>query len=149
MKRSDTPRVDAAKRLVALGSTEFDIWNFAQILERELATVKRERDEAQTDLGIERIRLMACGVIALANTPESAAKVRDILPQYRSASSADVTRAVDREMELRAEVERLRKTLEEIATYWNGSHRPAETLDAAEWMRGVAEEALAATEVKL
>lgn len=148
MKRSDTPRVDAAKRLVALGSTEFDIWNFAQILERELATVKRERDEAQTDLGIERIRLMACGVIALANTPESAAKVRDILPQYRSASSADVTRAVDREMELRAEVERLRKTLEEIATYWNGSHRPAETLDAAEWMRGVAEEALAATEPK-
>ena len=51
--------------------------------------------------------------------------------------------------EARAEVERLRKTLDEIATYWNGSHRPAETLDAAEWTRGVAEEALAATESKL
>ena len=50
--------------------------------------------------------------------------------------------------EARAEVERLRKTLDEIATYWNGSHRPAETLDAAEWTRGVAEEALAATEAK-
>lgn len=47
-----------------------------------------------------------------------------------------------------AEIERLRKTLDEIATYWNGSHRPAETLDAAEWTRGVAEEALAATEAK-
>ena len=45
-----------------------------------------------------------------------------------------------------AEIERLRKTLDEIATYWNGSHRPAETLDAAEWTQGVAEEALAATE---
>jgi len=47
-----------------------------------------------------------------------------------------------------AEIERLLKTLNEIATYWNGSHRPAETLDAAEWTRGVAEEALAATEAK-
>ena len=50
--------------------------------------------------------------------------------------------------EARAEVERLRKTLDEIATYWNGSHRPAETLDAAEWTQGVAEEALAATEAR-
>ena len=67
---------------------------------------------------------------------------------------ADFARALERELatatrerdEARAEVERLRKTLDEIAAYWNGSHRPAETLDAAEWMRGVAEEALAATE---
>ena len=50
--------------------------------------------------------------------------------------------------EAQAEVERLRKTLDEIATYWNGSHRPAETLDAAEWTQGVAEEALAATKAK-
>jgi hypothetical protein len=58
--------------------------------------------------------------------------------------------AITRERdEARAEIERLRKTLDEIATYWNGSHRPAETLDAAEWTRGVAEEALAATESKL
>ena len=70
---------------------------------------------------------------------------------------ADFARTLERELatatrerdEARAEVERLRKTLDEIATYWNGSHRPAETLDAAEWTRGVAEEALAATESKL
>ena len=60
-------------------------------------------------------------------------------------SLATATRERD---EARAEVERLRKTLDEIATYWNGSHRPAETLDAAEWTRGVAEEALAATEAR-
>ena len=47
-----------------------------------------------------------------------------------------------------AEIERLRKTLNEIAMYWNGSHSPTATLDAAEWTRGVAEEALAATEAK-
>lgn len=117
-------------------------------LVKQVAELERERDEARADLETERMRLAACGVIALANTPDSAAKARDMLPQYRSASSDDVARVVDREMLLRSEVERLRKTLDEIATYRNGSHRPAETLDAAEWTRGVAEEALAATEPK-
>lgn len=144
-EQSDTPRTDAAEQFVSYFGWQVHA-DFVRDLERELAVVKRERDEARADLGIERMRLAACGVIALANTPESAARDRDILPQYRSASSDDVARAVDREMLLRAEVERLRKTLDEIATYWNGSHRPAETLDAAEWTRGVAEEALAATE---
>lgn len=110
--------------------------------------ITQERDEAIAELETERLRLAACGVVAMANTPESAARVRDILPVHFSASLHSVMGAVDREMELRAEVERLRKTLDEIATYWNGSHRPAETLDAAEWTRGVAEEALAAPEAK-
>ena len=47
-----------------------------------------------------------------------------------------------------AEIERLRKTLDEIAMYWNGSHSPTATLDAAEWTRDVAEKALAATKAK-
>lgn len=63
-------------------------------------------------------------------------------------SNCELCRAQRERDEARAEVERLRKTLDEIATYWNGSHRPAETLDAAEWTQGVAEEALAATEAK-
>ena len=70
------------------------------------------------------------------------------LDGVRAAIERHVAEAVRERDEARAEVERLRKTLDEIATYWNGSHRPAETLDAAEWMRGVAEEALAATEAK-
>ena len=108
----------------------------------ELATATRERDEARAALrmiadgdlynadGMRTIARKFCGVGELERTG------------YIPAGSAD-------EREARAEVERLRKTLDEIATYWNGSHRPAETLDAAEWTRGVAEEALAATESKL
>lgn len=114
----------------------------------ELCKAQRERDEARADLETERLRLAACGVVAMANTPESAARVRDILPVHFSASLHSVMGAVDREMELRAEVERLRKTLDEIAMYWNGSHSPTATLDAAEWTRDVAEKALAATEAK-
>lgn len=51
-----------------------------------------------------RMQLAACGVVAMANTPESAGKTRDMLPEYRSASCDDVARAVDREMDLRAEL---------------------------------------------
>ena len=55
-------------------------------------------------LETERMRLAACGVVALSNTPESAAKARDMLPEYRSASCDDVAAAVDREMALRQQL---------------------------------------------
>jgi hypothetical protein len=48
-----------------------------------------------------RMQLAACGVVARANTTESAQTARQMLPQYRSASLEDVEAAVDREMELR------------------------------------------------
>ena len=70
-------------------------------------------------------------------TPEAAQRLQG----YRELGQ-QVAKAQNECDEARAEVERLRKTLDEIATYWNGSHRPAETLGAAEWTRGVAEEAL-------
>ncbi|MGL4317113.1 MAG: DUF551 domain-containing protein [Pseudomonas sp.] len=62
---------------------------------------------AQRDAEIERLRmqLAACGVVALANTPESATKARDMHPDYRSASCDDVAGAVDREMAYRAALE--------------------------------------------
>lgn len=55
---------------------------------------------------VERLRmqLVACGVVAGANTPESAAKARDMHPDYMSASCQDVMRVVDREMDLRAKL---------------------------------------------
>jgi len=59
---------------------------------------------------IERLRmqLVACGVVALANTPESAAKARDMHPDYMSASCGDVIRTVDIQMQLRAELAALK-----------------------------------------
>ena len=68
-----------------------------QILERQLA-------KKDAELKTERIRLAACGVVALANTPDSAAKAREMLPEYRSASCDDVARTVDREMALREQL---------------------------------------------
>jgi hypothetical protein len=61
-----------------------------------------EIERLRADLEREQLRLAACGVVALANTPESAAKARQMHDDYRSASCDDVARAVDREMALRA-----------------------------------------------
>lgn len=66
--------------------------------------VERLRDELET----ERMRVVACGVIALSNTRESAERQRKMHQKYRCASVIDVERAVDREMDLHEEVERLR-----------------------------------------
>lgn len=55
-----------------------------------------------------RMQLTACGVVALSNTPESAAKARDMHSDYMSASCQDVMRAVDSEMALRAELAALK-----------------------------------------
>ena len=127
-EQSDTPRTDAAAQFVSHFGWQVHA-DFARTLERELATATRERDEAR----------------AIAND-------RDAMVDHRDRALTAMYQRVDvitqERDEARAEVERLRKTLDEIATYWNGSHRPAETLDAAEWTRGVAEEALAATEAK-
>ena len=66
--------------------------------------------ELEAELERERMRLAACGVVAMANTPESAARARDMHPDYRSASCDDVARAVDAEMAMRAERDAARST---------------------------------------
>lgn len=70
--------------------------------------------QLEKQLEILHMQLAACGVVAMANTPDSAAKARDMYPEYRSASCAEVARAVDREMELRAELERLRTMQDDV-----------------------------------
>ena len=77
------------------------------------AQYMQERDEARAELERERMRLVACGVVAMSNTPESAARNREMHADYRSASCDDVASAVDREMALRAEVDALRAAKEQ------------------------------------
>lgn len=69
--------------------------------------LKEKYDEVQKELERERIRLAACGVVALSNTPESAEKARQMNDEYRSASCEYVMRAVDKQMELQRERDEL------------------------------------------
>jgi hypothetical protein len=67
-----------------------------------------ERDQLRSDLERERMRLAACGCVAMADTPESAAYTRNMHPDYRSASCDDVARRVDECMALRKDAARYR-----------------------------------------
>jgi hypothetical protein len=66
-----------------------------------------EIEQLNAELERERMRLSACGVVALANTEESATKARLMHDDYRSASCGDVARMVDVQMKLRTQVEQL------------------------------------------
>jgi hypothetical protein len=64
--------------------------------------------QLEQELETERMRLAACGAVALANTPDSAKDARKMQEEYRSASLDDVIRAVDSEMGLRRECDELK-----------------------------------------
>lgn len=83
------------------------------VLEELIATYQsmfQQQDDLigrlQSENEVERMRLVACGVGAMANTPESAKQQRvDVNSPYFCASVGDVYAAVDREMKLREELE--------------------------------------------
>ncbi len=80
----------------------------ATLASGEGAVLLAEIDRLRAELELEQMRLAACSVVAMANTPDTAAKARDILPEYRSASCDDVARVVDENMKLRAAIDRVR-----------------------------------------
>ena len=82
-------------------------------LREECNTLRQQL--AERDAEIERLsmQLAACGVVALANTPESAGEARQMHPDYMSASCSDVADAVDREMALRQQRDKLAGLLRE------------------------------------
>lgn len=63
------------------------------------------------ELERERMRLAVCGVVALANTRESAAHVRECNPDYWSDSAQNVALAVDREIAGRERIAELEARL--------------------------------------
>lgn len=91
------------------GTDEFidvggEVSELRRICDNQRATISR----LESELEIEQMRLVACSVVSLANTPESAAQARNMHPDYRSFACDDVARMVDREMEHRATISRLR-----------------------------------------
>lgn len=98
----------------------------------------------QVDLERERMRLFACGVVAMADTPDSARDARAMHPDYESASCDDVKRRVDECIELRARVSELEVQLESIGAggvgpLMKGTHRE-QHLDMVPLPRSVVEQ---------
>ena len=76
--------------------------------------------ELEAELERERVRVAACGVVAMANTRDSAREARQVLPEYRSALLCDVERAVDREMAERERREAAEALLLELVAVVRG-----------------------------
>jgi len=80
-------------------STKATLTSIARAIEAEATAPLLARiAELEKELETERMRLAACGVVALANTRESAEKARQMHSDYMSASCLDVMRAVDAEI---------------------------------------------------
>lgn len=101
---------------------------------RHRTALLAEVDRLRAELEVERLRLAACDVVAMADTPESAIKARQIKPDYRSAALTSVERRVDEVIALRAEIERLREVIRTIrarCVELDDSDAVSETLDIA------------------
>ena len=96
-------------------SEEFDL-KIPELSESTLQAVSlldanRRIAALEADLERERMRLVACCVVALADTPDSAKSAREMHPEYRSAALSDVERRVDECIQLRAELAKVREEL--------------------------------------
>lgn len=111
----------------------------------DIARLKARVVALDAELETERMRVAACGVVAMANTPETATKARRMHQDYWCASVADVARIVDAEMAGRVRIGKLESALRMLLTIaeevqvntmtnvhvrrccgvkWNGDHRP-------------------------
>lgn len=82
---------------------------YYSVIATRLEDAVEELTALRAELETERMRLAACGVVALSNTPDSAKQARDMLPEYWSASCGDVARMVDENISLRAKIEAMER----------------------------------------
>jgi hypothetical protein len=71
----------------------------AELFQQQVVKIQDLEQQLET----ERMRVVACGIIATSDTPFSAAKNRDCHPDYWSASADDIARQIDELMRLRAQ----------------------------------------------
>lgn len=82
-----------------------ETWGKLETVAKEAFEKQRvELDTLKKELDTERMRLVACGVVARADTPESAVRERAMHPAYMSESCRDVARRVDECIQLREQV---------------------------------------------
>lgn len=122
-----------------------------EVILAENVDLRQEIDRLGDDCERERMRLAACGVVAISDTPESAKQARDMHSDYRSASCDDVARRVDECMRLRAENERLaaegQRVLDKMNAYKadcdtlrGQNERPRDDMVAIQWKASILRE---------
>jgi len=92
----------------------------AEPTHERVAAVVAEVERLREALEVEGLRLAACDVVAMADTPESAGRARQMQSDFRSAALSSVERRVDEVIALRAENERLRDVLRRVSVHPSG-----------------------------
>lgn len=76
--------------------------------------ISKKIDKLEDDFELERMRNVACSVVSLSNTRDSLDKVvKNMNPDYRGALVNDVIKAVEREISLREDLEKMREQRDE------------------------------------
>jgi hypothetical protein len=90
-------------------------WRYYELplIYEDRAFLLAEVERLRAALEVERLRLAACDVVAMADTPESADRARQMQFDFRSAALSSVERRVDEIIALRAENERLTRQRDE------------------------------------
>lgn len=108
----------------------------------ERDTLRQQLAELREECERLRMQLAACGVVALANTPESASEARQMHPDYMSASCSDVADAVDREITLRQQLaERDAEVLEQCRLNGMGAERELKLIAQRDKLAGLLQKA--------
>lgn len=89
--------------------------NLTDEVKLTIELMQGEINKLRAEAELLRMQLAACGVVAMANTPESANKARAMHPEYMSASCHDVMGSVDREMALRDQISRQAELIRKMA----------------------------------
>lgn len=112
MPRAEEPREMTERELEEFfGDAQMTVTQ--SLKDRLRATLDHARRERET----ETMRLVACDVVAMSDSAESAPKARQMHSDYWSAALESVIRRVDECMALRSEVSRLRGLLGEARVY--------------------------------
>lgn len=94
----------------------YDWMAHAMASDRTVAELRDQLAATKRELEREQLRLAACGVVALADTPESAKQARNMHPDYMSGSCNSVARRVDECMDLRKRLAAEKKESETLGT---------------------------------
>lgn len=108
---TDTPETDAVWA---------DIPFFDPKLPTHARNLERQRNNTLALLEREQMRLAACDVIAMCDTPASAAEARQMHSDHESAALDSVKRRVDECIALRQMVRELRDATEAVLPYIEG-----------------------------
>lgn len=112
----DTKQIEAPqweRNLYEITGDILDI-NTMLIQRPDLSGLRAKVAEITAELERKSLQLAACGVVAMADTPESAKEVRAMHPDFESASCDDVKRRVDECMELRSRVAELEAQMDAV-----------------------------------